>query len=52
MGRKGRVNGTRELVINHTSYIAAYRIAGDDIHILRVLHSSMQWPGNFPGEPN
>jgi toxin ParE1/3/4 len=43
-GRPGRVEGTRELVIHHTPYIAAYRIAGDAVRILRVLHGAQQWP--------
>ena len=44
MGRLGRVAGTRELVIADTPYIAAYRIAGDMITILRVLHGARMWP--------
>jgi toxin ParE1/3/4 len=47
MGRNGRVEGTRELVIQRTSYIAAYRIEGDAIRILRVLHGAQQWPEAF-----
>jgi addiction module toxin, RelE/StbE family len=43
-GRIGRVDGTRELVIDRTPYIAAYRIAGDTVRILRVLHGAQQWP--------
>ncbi|MFM0091556.1 type II toxin-antitoxin system RelE/ParE family toxin [Paraburkholderia sediminicola] len=43
-GRSGRVEGTRELVISRTPYIAAYRIAGDTVHILRVLHGAQLWP--------
>ncbi|HZX69390.1 MAG TPA: type II toxin-antitoxin system RelE/ParE family toxin [Rhodanobacter sp.] len=43
-GRIGRVPGTRELVIDRTPYIAAYRIAGDTVRILRVLHGAQQWP--------
>jgi toxin ParE1/3/4 len=43
-GRPGRVEGTRELVIDHTPYIAAYRIAGGMVRILRVLHGAQQWP--------
>lgn len=43
-GRLGRIEGTRELGINRTSYIAAYRIAGDTVRILRVLHSAQLWP--------
>ena len=43
-GRRGRVEGTRELVIPRTPYIAAYRIAGDTVRILRLLHGARQWP--------
>jgi addiction module RelE/StbE family toxin len=43
-GRLGRVDGTRELVISQTPYIAAYRINGDTVRILRVLHGAQQWP--------
>ena len=46
-GRRGRVEGTRELVISRTPYIAAYRIAGDTVRILRVLHGARQWPGDM-----
>jgi toxin ParE1/3/4 len=48
-GRLGRVEGTRELVITRTPYIVAYRIIGDAVHILRVLHSARQWPNDMPG---
>jgi toxin ParE1/3/4 len=47
-GRPGRVEGTRELVIDQTPYIAAYRIIDDTGHILRVLHGALQWPGEMP----
>ncbi len=43
-GRLGRIEGTRELVINRTPYIVAYRIAGDAVRILRVLHGARRWP--------
>ncbi len=46
-GRVGRVAGTRELVLNRTPYIAAYRIDGKVVRILRVLHAARQWPDNF-----
>ncbi len=39
-----RIEWTRELVIRKTPYIAAYRIEGDTIRILRVLHGAQQWP--------
>lgn len=47
-GRPGRVSGTRELVITGTPYIAAYRVAGETIRILRVLHGAQQWPDDLP----
>jgi toxin ParE1/3/4 len=47
-GRPGRVEGTRELIITRTPYIVAYRIIGDTVRILRVLHSSRQWPDDMP----
>lgn len=48
-GRIGRVEGTRELVIDRTPYITAYRVAGDTVRILRVLHGAQQWPDALPG---
>ena len=43
-GRKGRIEGTRELVISRSPYIVAYRIKGNTVRILRVLHGSRRWP--------
>jgi toxin ParE1/3/4 len=44
MGRPGRVNGTRELVITNTSYIVPYRMKAGVIQVLRVYHSARRWP--------
>jgi toxin ParE1/3/4 len=44
MGRPGRVDGTRELVIASTPYIAVYRATAETVHVLRVLHGARQWP--------
>ena len=44
IGRPGRVNGTRELVITHTPYIVPYRIKQDTIQVLRVYHGARRWP--------
>jgi toxin ParE1/3/4 len=49
-GRPGRIERTRELVINRTPYIVAYRIAGDTVRILRVLHGARRWPDNMSQE--
>jgi len=45
MGRAGRVKGTRELVVAYTPYILVDRIQGNTVEILRVLHSSREYPG-------
>lgn len=48
-GRPGRVEGTREVIITGTPYIAAYRITTDEtIRILRVLHGARPWPEEIP----
>jgi len=44
MGRPGRIDGTHELIIQRTPYIAAYRITGKTIRILRLLHGAQIWP--------
>lgn len=47
IGRPGRVEGTRELVVPQTQYILAYRVAVGAIVILHVLHSAQRWPDSF-----
>jgi addiction module RelE/StbE family toxin len=47
MGRPGRVYGTRELVIQSTPYIAAYRLNGSIVEILALLHGARRWPTQF-----
>lgn len=42
-GRAGRVLRTRELVISKYPYIVPYQVKGNDIFILRVLHTSKKW---------
>ncbi len=44
MGRAGRKQGTRELVISRTPFIVVYRIRGERIELLRLLHGAQQWP--------
>ncbi|ABF41090.1 Addiction module toxin, RelE/StbE [Candidatus Koribacter versatilis Ellin345] len=47
-GRQGRVEGTRELVVELTPFIVAYRIEVDCVRILRVLNGAQQWPDVMP----
>lgn len=44
LGREGRVQGTREMVVPRTPYIVAYRLTKEEIQILRVLHAARKWP--------
>jgi toxin ParE1/3/4 len=44
IGRPGRVEGTRELVIAGTPYIVPYRLQADEVQILRVYHAARRWP--------
>lgn len=43
IGRPGRVPGTREFLA-HRHYFLIYRIRENSVQILRVLHTSRQWP--------
>jgi toxin ParE1/3/4 len=47
LGRPGRVDGTRELVIAGLPYVVAYIHRDDTVTVLRVLHGAMKWPGRF-----
>ena len=46
-GRRGRVEGTRELVVGGTPFIVAYTADEDRITILAGYHSARQWPEGF-----
>jgi toxin ParE1/3/4 len=46
IGRAGRVETTRELVVAGTPYIAVYRLR-ERIEIVTIFHSSRQWPDKF-----
>ena len=46
-GRPGRVEGTRELVVSGTPYVIPYRIDGNRVRLLRILHGAQQWPDQF-----
>lgn len=44
LGRRGRLTGTRQLVISRTPFIAAYTVEEDRIVILATYHGAQRWP--------
>ena len=47
LGRLGRIEDTRELVLTGKSFILPYRVKDLQIQILAVLHGAKQWPNEF-----
>jgi len=47
LGRSGRIDGTRELVVTGTPFIVGYRLRHNQIEILGVLHAARKWPKKF-----
>ena len=45
-GRPGRVPGTRELILTGLPYYIVYRVRGEKVQIIRVLHTARQWQPN------
>jgi toxin ParE1/3/4 len=43
-GRPGKKEGTRELVLSPLPYIVVYRIWGEVIQLVRILHGAQNWP--------
>jgi addiction module RelE/StbE family toxin len=43
VGRPGRIEETRELVLTGLPYIVCYAADSETVSILRVLHGSQQW---------
>jgi toxin ParE1/3/4 len=43
-GRPGQIDGTRELVVPGFPYVIVYRVSADAVEILRVFHTSRNWP--------
>jgi len=43
-GRPGKKAGTHELVMSRLPWIVVYRITGNTIQILRILHGAQKWP--------
>lgn len=44
VGRPGRLEGTRELVVSGTPFIVVYWVREGAVQILRVLHHARKWP--------
>jgi toxin ParE1/3/4 len=44
MGRPGRIESTRELVVPDTPYIVVYYVDGDTVNIISVIHGAREWP--------
>ena len=47
LGRTGRVEGTRELLVKGTRFLLGYTVAGDRIIVLAVYHSLRRWPDTW-----
>lgn len=47
MGRPGRVEDTRELVVPDAPYIVAYTVLGGQVVIIAIQHSAQEWPERF-----
>jgi toxin ParE1/3/4 len=46
-GRRGRVSGTRELVIPATPFLIAYCVRRNRIEVLALLLGARKWPDSF-----
>src|SRR5439155_15792131 len=47
-GRKGRIDGTRELTFPGLPYIVVYRIEDQVVDVLRIFHGAQDWPLESP----
>lgn len=47
MGRPGRMVGTRELVVPGTPYVIPYRVRGERLELIAILHGRQKWPGKL-----
>jgi plasmid stabilization system protein ParE len=43
-GREGRVDSTRELVVQRLPCIVVYGLVGERILILNIVHGAQRWP--------
>jgi toxin ParE1/3/4 len=47
IGRRGRVEGTRELIITGTPFVAAYRVKAKRVEIVALIHAARRWPSEL-----
>lgn len=47
IGRPGRSDESRELIVSGTPYILPYRVRDGRIEILAAFHASRDWPDQF-----
>lgn len=47
MGRQGRIDGPRELVIAGLPYIIPYRVRYGRVEVLDVIHAARGWPSRL-----
>ena len=47
MGRQGRIDGTRELVVAGLPYVIPYRVRRGRVEILDVIHAARRWPSRL-----
>lgn len=43
VGRPGHATGTFERIVQRTSYVLVFELAGDELRILRLFHMSQDW---------
>jgi addiction module RelE/StbE family toxin len=44
LGRRGRLRGTRELIVASTPYLLIYRVRGELLEVLTILDGRRRWP--------
>jgi toxin ParE1/3/4 len=42
-GRNGTVPGTREVVVPGLPYLLVYRVTDNEVQIIRIFHTAMEW---------
>jgi addiction module RelE/StbE family toxin len=47
LGRSGRIDGTRELVVPRLPFVIVYRVLEQNVEVLRVIHGRRDWHTAF-----